>query len=130
VYKIRYLKRLSKDQLSNLRMNDNNHVIFDYQNDFVQIQEPDYAVFLKGGWGCGKMFFIQQLMKNVKENMLKNYDIEIKPIDVSWYRVNSIDQISVQIRKALYLILNSKLAKQLKKVTSHFWECRPEIRFK
>ena len=107
---------LQKNKILNLIMNDDNKAIFDYLNDFVQGNEPDYAVFLKGRWGCGKTFFIQQWMKNVKDDKSKDDDIEIKPIYVSLYGVDSIEQISIRISKALHPILNSKLVKNLKKI--------------
>lgn len=40
----------------------NKHII-DYLNDYIQMSAPRYAVLLKGKWGCGKTYFIQNLKK-------------------------------------------------------------------
>ena len=34
--------------------------IENYLNEYIKQDNPQYAVMLKGKWGCGKTFFIKQ----------------------------------------------------------------------
>ena len=34
-----------------------NEEIIKFLNEYVEIPNPQYAVMLKGAWGCGKTFF-------------------------------------------------------------------------
>lgn len=43
-----------------------NKEITNFLDEYVQIPNPQYAVMLKGAWGCGKTFFIQQWIKTLK----------------------------------------------------------------
>jgi hypothetical protein len=62
---------------------------------------PEYAVFLKGPWGCGKTWFIEQYYKKLKR---KGY----KYIYVSLYGVRSLAEIKSSFFQELYPLLSSK----------------------
>lgn len=36
-------------------MEKNEHIII-YLNEYISMSDPQYAVLLKGKWGCGKTF--------------------------------------------------------------------------
>jgi hypothetical protein len=61
--------------------------------------EPEYAVLVKGSWGCGKTHFINDVIDQQKQNSLKF-------LFVSLYGVSSIDEIETEF----FLQLNPKLA--------------------
>ena len=42
-------------------MNEN---IVNFLNGYLENPDPQYAVFLKGNWGCGKTFFINEWLKS------------------------------------------------------------------
>ena len=35
-----------------------NKNIENFLNEYMKTPDPQYAVFLKGDWGCGKTFFV------------------------------------------------------------------------
>jgi hypothetical protein len=64
-----------------------NELIFQYLTDYAENPDPQYAVMLKGKWGCGKTFFIKDwLKKNTERKIDKVEDqniITIKPIYIT-----------------------------------------------
>ena len=48
-------------------MTPHNQAILSFLNDYLTMDKPGYAVFLKGNWGCGKTYFIREWMKSLKE---------------------------------------------------------------
>lgn len=88
-----------------------------YLDDYVVMPNPQYAVMLKGQWGCGKTYFVKKLIHewSSKETPNKNA-IYLKPIYVSLNGLSSVQQISYSIKRVLCPILYSKGAKIVKKV--------------
>ena len=43
-----------------------NEQISQYLNNYMTNPDPQYAVMLKGKWGCGKTFFISNWIKEYK----------------------------------------------------------------
>ena len=41
-----------------------NEHITDYLNKYLKLKNPGYAVFIKGEWGCGKTYFINEFLGN------------------------------------------------------------------
>ena len=37
-----------------------------YLNDYLNMDNPQYAVLIQGKWGCGKTFYINQLIEKWK----------------------------------------------------------------
>lgn len=93
-------------------MNEN---ITEYLNKYVNNPDPQYAVMLKGKWGCGKSFFIQKWLKGYKETVADN-ELVLEPIYVSLYGLKETSQITNAIDKVLHPILHSKGAEFTKKL--------------
>lgn len=41
-----------------------NEEIIKFLNEYVEIPNPQYAVMLKGAWGCGKTFLFNNGLKH------------------------------------------------------------------
>ena len=64
---------------------------------FCNCQSSEQALLIKGGWGCGKTYFINELIKNNR-----NY---------IYFSLNGVDNVSVLIKSLLALILSGKSEK-------------------
>lgn len=93
-------------------MNEN---ITYYLYKYVNNPDPQYAVMLKGKWGCGKSFFIQRWLKEYKEKVADD-ELVLEPIYVSLYGLKETSQITNAIDKVLHPILHSKGAEFTKKL--------------
>jgi hypothetical protein len=90
-----------------------NELIFQYLKDYTENPDPQYAVMLKGKWGCGKTFFIKNWLEN---NTGGNSDedenlISIKPIYISLYGMNSIMDIRSALDREINPFFYSKSGK-------------------
>lgn len=93
-------------------MNDNiSQYLFTYLNN----PDPRYAVMLKGKWGCGKSFFIQNWIELYKER-INDGDAVLEPIYVSLYGLSSTSQITSAIDRVLHPFLYSKGVEITKKI--------------
>lgn len=93
-------------------MNDNiTQFLFTYMDN----PDPRYAVMLKGKWGCGKSFFIQNWIELYKEK-IKDGDAVLDPIYVSLYGLSSTSQITSAIDRVLHPFLYSKGVEITKKI--------------
>lgn len=93
-------------------MNDNiTQFLFTYMDN----PDPRYAVMLKGKWGCGKSFFIQNWIELYKES-IKDGDAVLEPIYVSLYGLSSTSQITLAIDRVLHPFLYSKGVDITKKI--------------
>lgn len=95
-------------------MEDNQHII-EYLDYYVKINDPRFAVLLKGKWGCGKTFFIKELINkwNLQISDCKD-KIILKPIYISLYGISSVIMISDKLRSELNPLLYSKEVKFIK----------------
>lgn len=92
-------------------MNDNNQKIKLFLNNYLSINNPQYAVLLKGMWGCGKTFFIKKYLKEFEKPKADKTDDKTicwKPLYVSLYGISTIDEINKLLNKLIHPILNSK----------------------
>lgn len=93
-------------------MNDNiTQFLFTYMDN----PDPRYAVMIKGKWGCGKSFFIQNWIELYKER-IKEGDAVLEPIYVSLYGLSSTSQITSAIDRVLHPFLYSKGVEITKKI--------------
>jgi hypothetical protein len=101
----------------NMAMNRN---ILTFLNEYAEISDPQYAIMLRGAWGCGKTFFIRQWIKQLKND--KDADkLKWRPIYVSLYGLTTTQQITEQVNKEISPWLYSKgmkLAKNILKAAS------------
>lgn len=82
---------------------------------YMDNPDPRYAVMLKGKWGCGKSFFIQNWIELYKEK-IKDGDAVLDPIYVSLYGLSSTSQITSAIDRVLHPFLYSKGVEITKKI--------------
>ena len=98
-------------------MTPHNQAILSFLNDYPTMDKPEYAVFLKGNWGCGKTYFIQKWMKSLKEEKDEGEDIvALKPVYVSLYGLSSASQIDEAVKREISPWLYGKIAKGGKKI--------------
>lgn len=71
--------------------------------------DPQYAVLLKGKWGCGKTHFINHWIDTYQKQEAE--DKVLEPVYVSLYGLSETKQISTAINRVLYPILYGKAAK-------------------
>ena len=87
-------------------MNEN---IVNFLNGYLENPDPQYAVFLKGNWGCGKTFFINEWLKSYKKKIPADQVLE--PVMVSLYGLSEIKQVKDALNRVLCPILYGKVAK-------------------
>ncbi|MDT3387173.1 MAG: KAP family NTPase [Bacteroidota bacterium] len=88
----------------------NGHVILSL-NQYKENPDPRYALMLKGRWGCGKTYLVNQWVKEEFENPKKKDDVVLDPIRVSLYGLTETEQITKAIDRQLHPFLYSKFAK-------------------
>jgi len=80
-------------------------------NDYCSLSKPlQFAILLKGSWGCGKSWFINQYIEK-----LKKQDDTKTPLYVSLYGVNNFSQIEEALFEQTHPQLSSKTAKIARK---------------
>lgn len=97
-----------------------NELIISYLNEYYNNPNPQYAVFIKGGWGCGKTYFIRKWLKQYSDTENGDGDsvITLKPIYVSLYGLKTTDDIKTAIDREINPFFYSKTGKFLKGVAS------------
>lgn len=90
-----------------------NKLISKYLSDYMHNPDPQYAVMLKGKWGCGKSFFVN---KWIEEYTNAGEGVSLKPIYVSLYGLKDTSQITESIDRVLHPLLYSKGAELTKKL--------------
>jgi hypothetical protein len=80
---------------------ENNQHIDNFLKYYCDLQSPQYAVMLKGKWGSGKTFYINQFMDKLAQDK-KEY------IYISLYGVTSYDEIETKFFQELHPILSDK----------------------
>lgn len=86
-----------------------NKNIENFLNGYMMNPNPQYAVLLKGKWGCGKTHFINHWIDAYQTQ--DAVDKTIVPVYVSLYGLSETKQITTAINRVLYPILYSKAAK-------------------
>lgn len=88
-----------------------------YLDDYINMENPQYAVMLKGKWGCGKTYYINTLIKKWNDD-IEDFKgkISLRPVYVSLNGINSVSQVSFMIRRELRPFLYSKGMAIAKKV--------------
>lgn len=106
-----------------------NTKIFDYLNTYATISDPQYAIMLRGRWGCGKTHFIKGWLNKFEEKAKQPADensIELKPIYVSLFGMSALKDVKVAIDKCVNPFFYSKTGKILKTA----WRVASRIAFK
>lgn len=87
-------------------MNEN---IVNFLNGYMMNPDPQYAVLLKGKWGCGKTHFINHWIDAYKGNPTTEQVLE--SIYVSLYGLSDTKQITTAVNRVICPILYGKAAK-------------------
>lgn len=87
-------------------MNEN---IVNFLNGYMMNPDPQYAVLLKGKWGCGKTHFSNHWIDAYKGNPTTEQVLE--PIYVSLYGLSDTKQITTALNRVICPILYGKAAK-------------------
>lgn len=69
--------------------------------------KPEFAILVKGDWGCGKTFLVRDLI--LKDKFGQDYDTNV--MYLSLYGLSDISQISKKIFELQHPLLTSKAAK-------------------
>lgn len=86
-------------------------------NEYAELPSPQYAVLLRGKWGCGKTYFVKHWLEEFdKSDKLpaNENSIELKPIYVSLFGMREISDIKSAIDRCVNPFFYSKTGKILK----------------
>lgn len=78
---------------------------------YIENPDPRYALMLKGKWGCGKTFLVNQWVKATFKKPEKKNDVVLEPIRVTLYGMTETEQITKAIDRQLHPYLYTKAAK-------------------
>lgn len=80
--------------------------------------EPDFAILLKGKWGCGKSYYIKNYLNTHGVVVKNNFTNEQKHVIIylSLYGVRSKDEINEKILEKLHPIINPSKIEALQKI--------------
>ncbi len=94
--------------------------IKEYLKDYFNTENPNFAVLIKGKWGCGKTYFIKEIIQEYESTIIQEDETDTikisKPIYVSLFGHKSINGITNEIKKQISPFLYSKKAKLLKEI--------------
>lgn len=94
-----------------------NEDIIRFLNEYAKLPSPQYAVLLRGKWGCGKTYFVKHWLEDFdKSDKLpaNENSIELKPIYVSLFGMREISDIKSAIDRCVNPFFYSKAGKILK----------------
>jgi hypothetical protein len=84
----------------------NKHVT-EYLDYYIKLENPQYAVLLKGNWGCGKTYYVKNLKKSWHEPE-DGEQIKLQPIYISLNGIESVKTINDKLRAEINPFLYSK----------------------
>ena len=87
-----------------------------YLEYFINLKYPQYAVLLKGKWGCGKTYYINHLKEKWIEPNEEEDKITLQPIYVSLNGISDVSTINEKIRAEISPFMYSKGMQVAKKV--------------
>ena len=93
-----------------------NTLILDFLNSYADNTNPQYAVMLKGKWGCGKTHLIKEWKKRFDGTADTDGEITLKPIYISTYGMDSVNDIKTAIDRELNPFFYSKTGRFIKGV--------------
>ena len=85
----------------------NEHIISYIKDNYINSQmSPQFAVLVKGDWGCGKTFLVKKILN---ETYGKKYKDNV--IWISVYGLSSIQQLRQKLIEKIYPFLSNKITK-------------------
>ena len=97
-----------------------NEQILNFLNVYATIPSPQYAIMLRGKWGCGKTFFVKSWLaefEKVAKHPSDENSIELKPIYISLFGMRGISDIKSAIDRCINPFFYSKTGKFLKRTS-------------
>jgi hypothetical protein len=117
------LYNIIKNLKSKLKMetsentSDINQNVKNYLNDYIKMENPQYAVMITGKWGCGKTFFVKDELETwINRDKISDDELKRNPIYISVYGISNIKQLVQKIKEKISPLLYSKSAEILKKI--------------
>ena len=90
-------------------MNEHNSMIIQALEDYTSLNKPGYAVLVKGPWGCGKTYLINDWIKTLSSGGNQ------KPVYVTLYGLTSTKQIDEAVLREINPWLHGDMAKKVGK---------------
>jgi len=99
-----------------IEQNNTNKHITEYLKYFVNLDNPKYAVMLIGRWGCGKTYYIKNLIEKWKDETIEEENnVTLKPIYISLNGISDTKTITDKIKSEIspFLYKGGKIAKKV-----------------
>lgn len=78
-----------------------NKLIIQFLTDYIQNPDPQYAVMLKGKWGCGKTHFVRKWLRTFQHKNSEDDIITLEPIYISVYGMTTIADIKFALDREI-----------------------------
>jgi hypothetical protein len=108
--------------MSGQNENHTNEHVTEYLKYFVNLDNPKYAVMLIGKWGCGKTYYIKNLIKNWgNENAKDKKDtVVLKPVYISLNGISNTTTITDMIKSEIspFIYKTTKIAQKTMRILS------------
>lgn len=75
--------------------------------DYIKIEQTDYAILIKGSWGSGKTHFFKNQLSIVIESC------DLKPLYISLYGIGTLEELSKTVVMAMLPFLQKKPVEKL-----------------
>tara|TARA_R110002124_G_C8924710_1_gene511518 strand:+ start:65 stop:1957 length:1893 start_codon:yes stop_codon:yes gene_type:complete len=107
-----------------------NQITKEYLNYFVESQNPNFAIMLKGKWGAGKTYFIKGIIEEWNnKQVISKEDINLKPLYVSLNGISKKNEIIENLKSQITPLLYSKGAKFVTGIMKGFFKSALKIDF-
>lgn len=107
-----------------------NQTTKEYLNYFVESNNPNFAVMLKGKWGAGKTYFIKGIIEEWNnKHVISNSEINLKPIYISLNGISKKGEIIESLKAQITPLLYSKGAKFATGILKGFFKSALKIDF-
>ncbi|CAD7801289.1 hypothetical protein CHRY9390_00755 [Chryseobacterium aquaeductus] len=108
----------------------NNKHIIEYLEYFINSENINFAVLLKGNWGSGKTFFIKNLLEKWSTpNIAEDEFIALNPIYISLNGLSSKKEIILKLKEKINPFLYSKGVKVASSIFKGFIKSTLKIDF-
>lgn len=91
-----------------------NKLILQFLSEYIANPDPQYAVMLKGKWGCGKTHFIKDWLKTFEPKAPEEDIITLEPIYISVYGMTTIGDLKIALDREINPFFYSSTGKFIK----------------
>jgi hypothetical protein len=107
-----------------------NKIIKEYLNYFVESNNPNFAIMLKGKWGAGKTYFIKGIIEEWNnKQVISESEVNLKPIYISLNGLAKKSEIIESLKSQITPLLYSKGAKFVSGIVKGFFKSALKIDF-